>query len=459
MTSKGLRRGLVAAGAVLLSLAAAAGSWAQGMYYKEIVKDGRVYVFNDAKNADAFEKSGEVGKAITIIGAGPNGETVVADNETALELYYFKHGIARTVEKPKKPRMEVSWKDGKTTLGFDKAQVNISNRVQVRFTEEFPDDSVKLSGTENAGDSKGSFRIRRAKFKLDGWFYKKELTFEVQTNWPAATGSNIGAFLEDANINWDVSKKKAFQIKFGQFKYAQGRQELTSSGSQQFVDRSLVENRYSAGRDTGLQLWGTVLGSKLEWRAGAFNGNGLTRSANDNDKYLYAARLQLQPNGDPKYSEADFDSKDKILWAVAGFYIKNDLSFASTSVDLDLETWGFDAVVKKSGLFLTGAYYSRDSKAGIGETGATFKDEGWYGQGGYLFGSQHWEVAFRYGQFDPTDLKSGDKQKEIGGALSYYHNKHNLKVQADFREVENEAGNSGAGTKNHEFRLQTQFIF
>jgi phosphate-selective porin OprO/OprP len=223
------------------------------------------------------------------------------------------------------------------------------------------------------------------------------------------------------------------------------------------VDRSLVENRYSLGRDAGLQLWGTIPNKKLEWRVGVFNGNGLTRAANDNDKFLWAARVQLQPNGDPRYSEGDFESAGKLLWAVAGFYIKNDFGFATTGNDLDLETWGFDGVLKKSGVFLTAAYYHRDARP---ETGAKFEDTGWFGQGGYLFGRQHWELAFRYGEFDPSGLVLNNKQKEIGGALSYYYNKHNLKVQSDFRQVKIESSaNSGEGTKNYEFRLQTQFIF
>ena len=48
----------------------------------------------------------------------------------------------------------------------------MSNRIQPRFTLELPDDSVQLPGTPAKGDSKGSFRIRRAKFRLEGWFYK-----------------------------------------------------------------------------------------------------------------------------------------------------------------------------------------------------------------------------------------------------------------------------------------------
>ena len=81
---------LGAALSVLISSAA----WAQGMYYKEIAKDGRIYVFNIAANAERFEKTGEMGIGITKPGVGPNGETVIGDNERALQLYFFKHGIS-----------------------------------------------------------------------------------------------------------------------------------------------------------------------------------------------------------------------------------------------------------------------------------------------------------------------------------------------------------------------------
>ena len=455
MTPKGWKRGLVTAGALLLGLAVATSSWAQGMFYKEIKKDGRIYVFNNAKSAAAFEASGETGVGLTRIGVGPNGESVFADNETALELFFFKYGIAEVVEKPKPPVQTVVWRDGKTrfTLGSN-FYMEMSNRVQVRYTHVFPDDAVQLPGTKAAGDSQGSFRIRRAKFKLEGWFYKKQLTYEVQMNWPAAVGSNVGAFLEDANLDWDASNKGVFRIKLGQFKYPQSRQELTSSGSQEFVDRSLVENRYGLGRDLGLQLWGSVLGNKLEWRAGVFNGNGLTRAANDNDKFLLAARVQVHPNGNPGYSEVDFESRDKVLWAVGGFASRNDVRNTTTGNDFDFKLWGFDAVVKKSGVFLTGTYYSRDTTP---ETGGKFEDKGWFAQGGYLFAKQHWELAFRYGEFDPSGLVVTDKQKEVGGALSYYYNKHNLKVQADYRQVKSE--NAAGDRTNNEVRLQTQFIF
>src|SRR5918996_273710 len=76
---------------------------AQGFYYKEIRKDDRIYVFNNAEEADRFEKSGEMGRAVTRPGVGPNGETVIGDSERALQLFFFKHGISEPVPEPVTP--------------------------------------------------------------------------------------------------------------------------------------------------------------------------------------------------------------------------------------------------------------------------------------------------------------------------------------------------------------------
>lgn len=95
--------------AVVIGLLAAAGpAFAQGLYYKEIAKDGRIYVFNSAARAEAFESSGETGTGITRPGAGPNGETVIGDSERALQLFFFKHGISEAVPEPTPPVQTIS---------------------------------------------------------------------------------------------------------------------------------------------------------------------------------------------------------------------------------------------------------------------------------------------------------------------------------------------------------------
>jgi phosphate-selective porin OprO/OprP len=468
MNSHGCWRWLRAAFAAMLALSVPGAALAQGMYYKEIVKEGRIYVFNDAKNAAAFEAGGEMGRSVTRVGVGPNGETVIGDSEMALELYFFKHGIAELVERPKPPTQRIEWRDGKTRITTDNAYLEISNRVQVRYTHDIPDDSRSIAGTAAAGDSVGSFRIRRAKFKLEGWVFKDNITYELQMNWPAVTGSNPGAFLEDAYLGWDPGKKGTFKVMFGQNKVAFGHQELTSSGSQIFVDRSEVSNQYSRGRDTGLSVIGVLWGNKLEYRAGVYNGNGLTRTANDNDAFQYNARLMWQVAGDQPlkqrawvsgvyYSEGDFESTDKPLVALAANFESNNFHRTTTSNDLKDKIFGLDGTFKYKGVFATAEYYIRDRNP---ETGSSFDSNGWFGQLAYNFGpARKWAVAGRYGMFDPSDLVDNNDRKEWRVGLSYFYSRHTLKVQADFGQLEDEAANSGKGTKNKEFRLQTQVIF
>jgi hypothetical protein len=88
---------------LLAALSVASLANAQGLYYQEIRKDERIYVFNVAANAERFEKTGEMGIGITRPGTGPNGETVVGDNERALQLFYFKYGLSEAVPEPPPP--------------------------------------------------------------------------------------------------------------------------------------------------------------------------------------------------------------------------------------------------------------------------------------------------------------------------------------------------------------------
>jgi phosphate-selective porin len=460
---------VLAWGALVLGATVARGVSAQGLFFAEERKDGRIYVFNVKDNWERFKASGETGVGITRLGAGPEGETVYADNETALELFFFKHGIAESVPRPPAPVQRLEWRDGKTRLTMGSAAyLEMSSRIQPRFTAELPDDAVQLSGTAARGDAKGSFRIRRAKFKLEGWFYRPWLEFETQLNWPDVTGAPASRFLEDANIDWDVTRgKKAFRVRFGQFKAPYGRQQITSSGSQQFVDRAETDARYSPGRETGVAVWGTLGGNKLEYRAMVSNGNGRSQAVNDNAKYLWTARVTWQPNNATRMNqwasgalltEGDLDSVDRPLFALSANILHNSLHGVTTGNDLRNTQWSGDGIFKYRGFSAVAEYHARRSTP---ETGARFDDRGFLAQASYAFKTPRLgpasfvEIAGRYVEIDPSDLRSGDRIKETGAALSYYYNRHNLKVQADFRQLENQA----TRVKNKELRLQTQFIF
>lgn len=80
--------------ALLAGLALSTASFAADVYYQEIARDGRVYVFADARAAEAFQRSGETSsQVITRPGYGPNKETVVFQDQHALEMYNVNHGL------------------------------------------------------------------------------------------------------------------------------------------------------------------------------------------------------------------------------------------------------------------------------------------------------------------------------------------------------------------------------
>lgn len=450
-----------------------------GLYFKEIRKDERIYVFNNPEEAARFEASGEMGRALTRPGAGPNGETVVGDSERALQLFFFKYNLNEAVPDPVAPIQRIVWQDGKTRITTDVAYLEISNRVQSRYTHEFPADSVTLAGTAGPGDSRGSFRIRRAKMKLEGWLYRApgvapavvtlpNISYEVQMNWAALNGSNVGALLEDASLAIDPTSFGTFRVVFGQFKAPFGRQELTSSGSQQFVDRSLVSNEYARGRDTGVAIQGATRSNKFEYRFGVFNGNGLTRAANDNASVQVNGRLMWQPNGSQVlgqrawvsgalYSEADFESALVPIYAFALNYEHNDFHRATTGNDLKSEVVGLDAVYKFKGISATGEYYVRQRKP---ETGDKFRADGGFVQFGVMLNQfRTWEAAFRYGARDVNSRIGNDAVKEIRAGLSYYYRRHALKFQIDGGMVETGLAAAGGKRRDSELRLQSQIIF
>ena len=361
---------------------------------------------------------------------------------------------------------KVSYKNNAATFESDRLVISLKNRVQFRLTDELPDRSVRLSGTAAAGDSRGSFRVRRAKTSLEGWFFRPEFKFDLQLSWAGPEpGASAQTALEDAAITWDVSKKETFQITFGQFKVPLGRQEMTSSSRLQFADRDIFSFEFGRGRDLGLQLSGQLAKKRVSYMLGVFNGNAASRLGNDNSKFQYNGRVVFEPWGSTGYSESDFESTDKPLLAVAGQFEQNNLANTSNVSDnLKTTMLGADVVFKYKGFSLWAEYLARErTPQPVGRVDpsqsffstARFNSNGWHGQAGYFVKRNVFEVALRYATYDPTDRVQGNDRTEVGGALNYFINKHFLKVQADFRQLENKADK----TKSKELRIQSQVMF
>ncbi len=62
------------------------------LFYREVKKDGRLYVFALSRELDAWQRSGELGRSVVRLGEGPEGETVVFDSEDAITIFNLRHG-------------------------------------------------------------------------------------------------------------------------------------------------------------------------------------------------------------------------------------------------------------------------------------------------------------------------------------------------------------------------------
>lgn len=269
----------VACAAITVAFAAiSAPVLAQDTYYKEMTIEGRIYVFASEPAYHAYEASKELAVGtITRPGYGPNGETVVFDGPRAIELFNKKYN--KTEAPPKevviadvKLPFDIKYRMPGLRFTFPKFELNWVNRMQIRYTY---DDQDVVAPQSN----RGSFRIRRLRSKWDGWIYTKDLTYEVQVDWVGSSQSDTtvgsqNANLQDANIQYDFTcGAKAFMLKAGQFKAPFGRQELTSSGNQEFVDRSIASVLFAPGpparppdRRAGRDLRRARLAHVRRWR-------------------------------------------------------------------------------------------------------------------------------------------------------------------------------------------------
>ncbi len=62
------------------------------LFYQEVEQEGRLFVFAQKAELERWESSGEIGKATTRLGAGPDGQSVVFDGDDAIILFNLRHG-------------------------------------------------------------------------------------------------------------------------------------------------------------------------------------------------------------------------------------------------------------------------------------------------------------------------------------------------------------------------------
>ncbi len=398
---------------------------------------------------------------------------------------------------PAEVRLSYKHGDGVTVASGDRFAFTIGGREQIRFTYLAPD------GKTSAGqDDRASFDIRRAKIYLKGFAVAKELTYQLTVDPTSVTGNTV----RDAYLDFQIDP--ALHLRGGLQKRPFSRQNWTSSGDLQFVDRVSVVERFRGlgigDRDVGAMAWGTLgANSLLEWYAGLFNGDGMNNGApaavgigpnagglnvsnssnNDSSGLEAIGRVVLNVNGAPGYSESDVAMSQDPRAAIALQYSFNPerrgnplgIMGIPTGVlpTYDIHTFGADVAFKYEGLFFTSeAYYREIRPSGRLDDALVFNtatETGWFVQGGKFFAVDREkgpEVAIRYGQIDfdqniapAAPIGGTTKIDDLSAAFSYYFAGHALKLQLAYTYRVERLHGLGQHNEHQILQVQAQLKF
>ena len=414
-------------------------------------------------------------KRISVTGAALLAATFIGQTASAktLEDVLEEKGVIteqdkEEVAKSKAPGNYTIGKGFTFTSEDEKFQLYIGGRLQGRYTF-----TEKQDGAQNVSE----WRVRRMKFWMGGHAYTKRLTYYLQAELAAATSAKL---IDHAYLNYKFMDE--VQVLVGQTKIPFGRQWLASAGSLQFVERISVSDFYRPDYDIGVKLNGKIAKGILNYDVGGYGGKG-KGTLSTNNRNSFAARVSVDPLGYLGYGEADLGPTAKPLFSVGFNYFFDrlqkdgeragvatletnnlNLGFLSgvtnangfrSAERFDVNLAGVDAAVRWMGFYGTGELFFGKVTGDVSH--AQVHTRGFYVQGGYCIIPKTLEASVRYGYIDPNRDRKYDLRHELGGAVSYYVVKHQLKLQGDVTNLYDRA--SSLNRNNMQYRLQAQMDF
>jgi hypothetical protein len=260
--------------------------------------------------------------------------------------------------------------------------------------------------------------------------------------------TNYPNILRDAVVGWKLTDKTT--LWYGQTKLPGNRQRVVSSGSQQFVDRSLLNATFNIDRDLGAQIYHQMGDEKPLWLKFAIS-NGEGRGTENKDNGLaYTYRMEWLPLGNFKdegdYFEGDLARELTPKISIGGVYSINKKTtrnggqlgkqFTTAGLNKDIETWFADFLYKYRGFSFASEYARRNASAPFFKDGTSdvtiYAGEAINLQAGYVF-DNNIEPSVRFTKmWAEKGTQRGDNNRtQYTAGLSKYINHHKVKVQTD----------------------------
>ena len=326
-----------------------------------------------------------------------------------------------------------------------------SFKTTIRFRMQ---NLVGASFDKGMGVTEVNGQVRRLRLRFDGFIFSPKFIYSIQLGFtgsdakPTPNGKSNLILAPNAyykpNSSWNLG--------LGQAKIKANRAMLNSSGSLQFVDRSIVNSEFGGDRDFGLfgeYYYGGIDKFALAALASVTLGEGRNWGASNNGGLAYTGRLELVPLGrfhaKGEYVEGDtyHEETPKImLGAGYSFNHRSQLTRGMKGSMLpgdetrNIGSYYADMIFKYRGFSFNADYMGRHAADPVGFASSSFvyTGSGVNVQASYLF-DRKWEVAIRNSSMLPNrEVRpfAGYKvwnQSTLG--VTRYIIGHSLKLQLD----------------------------
>ena len=409
---------------VALALSGTAHAQGTGIYYQEVRKDGVIYVFSTAARYQEFQASGEVRRAITLAGRGPAGETVVAEDENALNLFLFKHDLPPEKGSAAKPE-EAPKAVPPLTLKVGEGQIKVGTLLQPWYVY---DSSPRGTATSYYRNIQGydTFTFRRAELRVSGtvtptWaFYMMIDAAKSQTFTASGVPVTDDKILQDLEVTF--LGLKGHQFGLGQGKIPITEEGLRSSAELDFVERARVTRLFSDRRETGFFYRGQF-GDRFAAYASVTNGTP-SNVPNYDEALFGSARVDVKP------------TKGILLGVSGGTTVGGSVGEITRDV-----VNGFFKAADVGGLPL--GVEAEYVAATTGQAGKPdVRANGWYGTLIYTFAGA-FQLGLRYDLANRNLDVPGNRVTTWSGGLKYLIRGKNMNLTLDWFRVDEEGRKVG----------------
>lgn len=337
-------------------------------------------------------------------------------------------------------KREITIENGRTSFKF-----KYGARLQTRFD---------LTRVQEAGaNSESELYFRRVRLKSDGHLFTPKLEYKIEID-------VIGAQVLDAVLKWNFYQN--FVLWAGQTKLRGNRERVISSQNLQFVDRSLLNAKFTLDRDIGFWLMHHFKAGNGVIREVVSVSRGEGRDIFEDhpmpiDQGLdYTARLEYLPfgnftnKGDYKGSDLEREPTPKLSMGLTFDYNENAVKTRGqkgsiTGSEANLVSWIGDLMFKYKGFSVMTEYVDRKVCKCTDVTFEQYEDlvhdfytgTAFNAQSGYVF-KNNFELAARYTQVRPLEESSFNDLTEYTFVLSKYIVGHKIKFQTDFSFLKEE---------------------